>query len=219
MLYDQALLAVAYIEGYQVTAKRLFARAAREIFTYVLRDMMAADGGFYSAQDADSEGSEGKFYMWTVAEIQNVLDKDEAELYLTLFNAQKKGNFPDQDQNAATGENILYLEKPVSGDELQARLEGIRKKLYQARKKRIHPFKDDKILTGWNGLMIAALARGGRVFEDLQYTAAAEKAAGFILLNLRDTNNRLLRRYRQGNAGVDAQLNDYAFLIWGLLEL
>jgi uncharacterized protein YyaL (SSP411 family) len=219
MLYDQALLAVAYIEGYQVTGKRLFARAAREIFTYVLRDMTATDGGFYSAQDADSEGSEGKFYMWTVAEIQKVLDKDEAELYLTLFNAQKEGNFPDHDQNAAGGGNILYLEKPVSGDELHTRLEGIRKKLYQARKKRIHPFKDDKILTDWNGLMIAALARGGRVFEELQYTAAAEKAADFILLNLRDENNRLLRRYRQGKAGVDAQLNDYAFLIWGLLEL
>jgi hypothetical protein len=219
MLYDQALLALAYIEAYQVTGNRFFAQTAREIFTYVLRDMTAADGGFYSAQDADSEGSEGKFYMWAVPEIQKILDKDESELYLALFNVKNDGNFPNHDPDATQGKNILFLKNPVTGDDLLRRLEGIRKELFRERKKRIHPFKDDKLLTDWNGLMIAALARGGRAFVEPQYTAAAEKAVDFILRNLRDENNRLLRRYRQGNAGVFAQLNDYVFMIWGLLEL
>jgi uncharacterized protein YyaL (SSP411 family) len=219
MLYDQALLAMAYIEAYQVTGNRFYAQTAREIFTYVLRDMTANGGGFYSAQDADSEGSEGEFYLWTVSEIQKILDKDESELFLNIFNVKIDGNFPNHDPESTKAKNILYLKKPVAEDDLQTRLERIRKELFQERKKRIHPFKDDKILTDWNGLMIAALAKGGKALEEPRYTAAAEKAADFILLNLRDDNNRLLRRYRQGNAGVSAQLNDYAFMIWGLLEL
>ncbi len=152
-------------------------------------------------------------------QIQKILDKDETELYLNIFNVKIDGNFPNHDPESMKAKNILYLKKPVAEDDLQTRLERIRKELFQERKKRIHPFKDDKILTDWNGLMIAALAKGGKALEEPRYTAAAEKAADFILLNLRDDNNRLLRRYRQGNAGVSAQLNDYAFMIWGLLEL
>ena len=227
MLYDQALLAIAYIEAYQVTGRRIYARTAREIFTYVLRDMRAAEGGFYSAEDADSEGVEGKFYLWTLPEIQNILDKNNAQLYLNIYNVKNDGNFPSHDP-PTQGKNILHLKKPfseiskdlqMSQADLKTRLEYDRRLLFQERKKRIHPFKDDKILTDWNGLMIAALAKGGKALDEPRFTAAAEKAADFILINLRDKNGRLLRRYRQGNAGIAAQLNDYAFMVWGLLEL
>jgi uncharacterized protein YyaL (SSP411 family) len=227
MLYDQALLAIAYLEAYQVTGERIFAQTAREIFTYALRDLRAAEGGFFSAEDADSEGVEGKFYLWTLLEIQNILDKDNAKLYSNILNVEKDGNFASHEP-PTEGKNILHLKKTIaeiskglqmSQADLEPRLELSRQKLFKERKKRIHPFKDDKILTAWNGLMIAALAKGGKVLKENRYTSAAEKAAVFILVNLRDENGRLLRRYRRGKAGIPAQLNDYAFMVWGLLEL
>ena len=219
MLYDQALQAMAYIEAFQATGNLFFAQTAREIFTYVLRDMTSATGGFYSAEDADSEGSEGKFYMWSIPEVRQVLDENDSGFFLTLFNLKNDGNFPRHDPGLNTGDNILFLKAPVTDEVLQRRLGKIRKALFQEREKRIHPFKDDKILTDWNGLMIAALAKGGKALDDPQYTAAAEKAADFIWMNLRRDNRRLLHLYRNGKAGVDAQLNDYAFMIWGLIEL
>ena len=228
MLYDQALLAIAYIEAYQITGSSFYARTAREIFTYILRDMTASEGGFYSAEDADSEGVEGKFYLWSLTQIQDILTPSEAQLYQSIFNISADGNFVSPEHQGTNGNNIPHLKKPlseisknieISQADLQNRLEDIRQKLFQTRKNRIHPFKDDKILTDWNGLMIAALAMAGRVFDDPHYTRAAQKAADFILEYLRDDNGKLLKRYRRGKAGVAAQLSDYAFVIWGLLEL
>jgi uncharacterized protein YyaL (SSP411 family) len=228
MLYDQAMLIMAYAEAYQVTGKAFYARVAREVITYVLRDMTSTGGGFFSAEDADSEGIEGKFYLWTPQEIQNLLGAKEAVLFGKIFNVKDGGNFEDAGPGNHAGQNILHLKKPLSGlaaelglseKQLQSRLEAGREKLYRARKKRIHPLKDDKILTDWNGLMIAALAKAGKVLDNQEYTDAAAKAADFILQNLTDEAGRLLKRYRKGKAGLAAHLNDYAFMVWGLLEL
>jgi hypothetical protein len=176
-------------------------------------------GGFYSAEDADSEGEEGLFYLWTIDEIKNILSNVESELLINTYGLNKEGNYDDEATGNRTEKNILYLKEPINNIELKNRLNQIIKKLYQARKKRIHPLKDDKILTDWNGLMIAAYAKAGDVFNSDDYIQQAEKSAQFILKNLTDNNGRLLKRYRNGNAGVDAHLDDYAFFIWGLLEL
>ncbi|MFW6162984.1 MAG: thioredoxin domain-containing protein [Planctomycetota bacterium] len=228
MLYDQALLAMAYVEAFQATGKADYERTARQIFTYVLRDMTAPQGGFYSAEDADSEGVEGKFYVWTVAELREVLGGDDGDLAIRVFNATEDGNFIDEAHRRRTGTNILHLTKPLpeladdlgmDKDTLRERLEGIRRKLCERREKRVHPHKDDKVLTDWNGLMIAALAKGARAFGEPRYAEAATKAARFLLGTLRDADGRLLHRFRAGHVGVRAHLDDYAFLAWGLIEL
>jgi len=228
MLYDQALLAMAYTEAYQATGKKKYEETAREIFTYVLRDMMQPEGGFYSAEDADSEGVEGKYYVWTFEEAQQVLAPEEATLIVKVFNIRKDGNFMEEATKEGTGSNILHLRKSVkelasdlkvSEEALQKRLKAIRRKLFDYREKRVHPHKDDKILTDWSGLMIAALAKGAQVFEESEYAEAAERAADFILKTMRTPRGRLLHRYRDGQAGIPAHIDDYAFLIWGLLEL
>jgi hypothetical protein len=228
MLYDQAMLSMAYSEAYQATGKEEYNRTAQEIFTYVLRDMTAPGGGFYSAEDADSEGEEGKFYLWSDDQIRGVLGKDEADLIAQVFNVEKEGNFDEEATGRRTRGNILYLDSslneiafllglPVS--EIEKRVEEAREKLFKAREKRIHPHKDDKILTDWNGLMIAALARGAQAFDEPKYAEAAERAVSFILKNMRKPDGRLLHRYRDGEAGIQANLDDYAFLVWGLVEL
>ena len=228
MLYDQAMLIMVYTETYQATGNAFYARVAEEIITYVLRDMTSAEGGFYSAEDADSEGIEGKFYLWTPQEINNLLDEKEAAVFNGIFNVKEGGNFEEAGPGHNNDQNILHLQKPlpdhakdmgISEDQLRNRLEASRQKLFEARKNRIHPFKDDKILTDWNGLMIAALAKTGFVLNNQKYTAAASRAADFILQNLTSDNGRLLKRYRKGKAGQAAHLNDYAFMVWGLLEL
>lgn len=228
MLYDQAMLAMAYIEAYQATGKHEYERTAREIFTYVLRDMTAPEGGFYSAEDADSEGVEGKFYVWTEEEIKEVLGDDTAELIIRTYNTAREGNFTEEATGERTGANILHLKKPlseiaasfkISEDELSEKLENARIKLFEVREKRVHPHKDDKILTDWNGLMIAALSKGAGAFKEPEYAEAAKRAADFILKDMRDSNGRLLHRYRGGEAGIAATVNDYSFFIWGLLEL
>ena len=228
MLYDQALLAMAYLETYQVTHKEMYARTAREIFTYVLRDMTDAGGGFYSAEDADSEGVEGKFYLWTAEEINQVLGEEDGALITRVFSVEAGGNFSEEVGGEKTGGNILYGQKPierlaaeenVSGEELRYRLEVAREKLFAIREKRVHPSKDDKVLTDWNGLMIVALAQGGRVLGEKSYTEAAIKSADFILHNMVDGAGRLQHRWRQGEASLPGHLDDYAFLVWGLLEL
>ena len=188
MLYDQAMLAMAYIETFQATGKEEYAQTAREIFTYVLRDMTAAGGGFYSAEDADSEGEEGKFYLWTYDEIKRILAPEEADLFIKVFNIEENGNFTDEAAGSKTGRNILHLTKSleeiaselnVSVPELQKRLESIRQKLFTYRDKRVHPHKDDKILTDWNGLMIAALAKGARVFDEPRICQRCQTCRGF----------------------------------------
>ena len=228
MLYDQALLAIAYTEAYQATGEPGYRQTAQEILAYVLRELRAPQGGFYSAQDADSEGVEGKFYVWTEDEVRNVLEDDEADLVISVFNTQKQGNFAEEASGQETGANILHLKKPisllsselsVSEQYLRERLEVARKKLFAHRESRVRPATDDKILTDWNGLMVAALAKGAQVFDAPAYSEAAQRAADFILNNMRTPEGRLLHRYRDGEAAISAYLDDYAFLIWGLIEL
>ncbi len=228
MLYDQAGLAQVYLEGYQITRDPLFAKTAREIFTYVLRDLTADKGGFYSAQDADSEGEEGKFYLWNVASINAVLGDEDAAFFCGLFNLTEEGNYLDESQREKTGQNILYLsERPEliaksnnsAPAEIERRIESCREKLSAARKLRTPPLTDDKILTAWNGMMISALAAGGRILNDQSYTVAAQKAAEFILTAVCSPDKKLLRRYREGEAAIDAFAEDYAFLAKGLLDL
>ena len=221
MLYDQALLAMAYTEAGQALGKEEYGRAAREIFTYVLRDMTSPEGGFYSAEDADSEGREGLFYVWRPEEIKRHLGKEEGDLFCRFYGVSPEGNFED-------GTSVLHISGPaetfsarekMDRQELEEILQRGREKLFRIREKRIHPLKDDKILTSWNGLMIAALARGAQAFGHPAYAEAGKKAADFILKNLQDPSGRLLHRYRDGQAAIPAQLDDYAFLILGLYEL
>lgn len=228
MLYDQAMLAMAYTEGFQATGKGEYGRAAREIFTYVHRDLTSPAGGFYSGEDADSEGKEGKFYLWTEGEIRQILAKEEADLIVKVFNVEEYGNFTEQGAESGTGENILHLKKTMTElafelnmpeKELLRRLDGAREKLFVARGRRVHPHKDDKVLTDWNGLMIAAFSKGARALDMPEYSEAAVKAANFILNNMRTPDGRLLHRHRDGESAITACLDDYTFLVWGLIEL
>ena len=228
MLYDQAMLALAYLETYQATGKAIYSDTAREIFTYVLRDMRSPEGGFYSAEDADSEGVEGKFYLWTEKEIREILLPDEADLIVRAFHVEKNGNFREEASGKSLGANILYTGKPLAdmasemnlpAEELKKKIESARSRLLEVREKRIHPHKDDKILTDWNGLLIAALAKGAQVLGEKAYSDAATDAVNFILKKMRKPDGRLLHRYRQGEASISAHLDDYAFLGWGLTEL
>ena len=211
MLYDNALLAIAYLETYQATKKEKYAETARQIFTYVLRDMTSSKGGFYSAEDADSEGIEGKFYVWKIDEIRQVLGDNDGELFCTLFDITSRGNFE--------GYNIPNLIKGTYPENQKEFVQKCRELLFQHREKRIHPYKDDKILTAWNGLMIAAMAMGGRVLGNEKYTEAAERAFAFIKSELIREDGRLMSRYRDGEAANPAYVDDYSFLIWGLIEL
>ena len=218
MLYDQAMLSLAYLEAYQATGRAFFAQTAREIFEYVLRDMTDARGGFYCAEDADSEGEEGKFYVWPKNEVERLLGADDAAWVVATFGLENEGNYVEEASGLRTGENILWLSGPLPVQDA-ARWDTIRRKLSLIRGQRVHPYKDDKVLTDWNGLMIAALARGAQVLDDPAYAVAAAGAADFVLETMRDVDGCLLHRYRDGEAAIAATLDDYAFLIWGLLEL
>ena len=227
MLYDQAMLAMAYTEAYQVTGKDEYAQTAREIFAYILRDMTAPDGGFYSAEDADTDGEEGKFYLWTHQEITQVLSVEEANLATIAFSIKKDGNFSETDGRENIS-NILHLTETleelatnlnISVHELKKNLEKIRKKLFTYREKRVHPHKDDKILADWNGLMVAALSKGAQVLNEPQYANAAKRAIDFTFNNMLMLDGRLLHRFRDGQAALPAYIDDYAFLIYGMLEL
>jgi len=221
MLYDQAMLAIAYVEAYQATGKAQYAEAARQIFIYVLRDMTSPEGAFYSSENADSEGEEGKFYIWTQDEIKAILGKKRGDLFCRFYGVTKKGNLEE-------GKSVIHIKKPVeefardegmSPDELKKILEQSRKKLFAAREKRIHPSKDDKILTDWNGLMIVALSKGAQALNKREYADAARKAADFLLQELRRKDGRLFHRYREGEAALPGYVDDYAFLVWGLIDL
>jgi uncharacterized protein len=228
MLYDQALLAIAYLETYQATGKQEYSGTAREIFTYVLRDMTAPEGGFYSAEDADSEGQEGKFYLWSLEEIKQALGPGELDLCLKIFNVKENGNFTHEASAENNRSNILHMtrsleeiadESGLSLPELHEHLIAITGKLFSHRDKRIHPFRDDKILTDWNGLMVAALARGARILNERTYVDAAQHAIDFIMKNMLGKDGRLVHRYRDGEAAIPAHLDDYVFLIHGLVEM
>jgi hypothetical protein len=228
MLYDQALLSMAYLEAFQATGNTDYAACAREIFTYVLRDMTDPEGPFYSAEDADSEGVEGRFYVWSEREIRHVLDAGLAALVIRCFHVLPNGNWVDPAGHGDAESNILHLEEELVGPAVEvgstpgscgAELERARQLLFAAREKRVHPHKDDKVLTDWNGLMIAALARGAQVLGEPCYEEAARKALRFITERMAGENGRLLHRYRDGEASIPANLDDYAFLVWGLIEL
>ena len=228
MLYDQALLAMAYTEGWLVTGEAAYERTAREIFDYVRRDLTSPEGAFYSAEDADSEGVEGKFYVWTAAEIREALPEADAALFASVYGLVEDGNYHDEATGAATGANIPFLADPLDAvaarmglapDALQTRLDGCRQTLLALREKRVRPLCDDKVLTDVNGLMIAALAKAARAFDDEDLAGRARRAADHILDRLLLPEGRLLHRLRQGEAAVTGMLDDYAFLAWGLTEL
>jgi len=228
MLYDQALLAMAYTEAFQATKKEQYAQTVGEIFTYLLRDLASPDGGFFSAEDADSEGEEGKFHVWTWDEVHEVLDSEEAAFAVDVFNLQKEGNFTEEATGRRTGASILHRTRTDSEiaakwnspeAEVRALVETVQSKLFAARQQRVRPHRDEKILTDWNGLTIAALAKAARVLHEPAYAEAGAAAAHFILDRLRDPDRRLLHSYCNGEAQVRAQLSDYTFLTWGLLEL
>jgi uncharacterized protein YyaL (SSP411 family) len=228
MLYDQALLAMVYLEAFQITNVALFSQTAREIFTYVGRDMVSPEGGFYTAEDADSEGVEGKFYVWTLEEWLNALETKEVDIWQKVMNITKNGNFKNEATGYSTGDNIAHMSHPadhwvrlwrITPDEFQRKYEEVRQVLFDVRKERIHPVKDDKVLTDWNGLMIAAFAMGARILGKNAYDVIAVTSADFIWNNLRETDGGLLHRYRDGHAAISATASDYAFYIDGLLEL
>jgi uncharacterized protein YyaL (SSP411 family) len=228
MLYDQAIVSGIYLDAYQATGEKLYADVARDIFAYVLEDLQAPEGGFYSTRDADSEGLEGAYYVWTVDEILAVLGKDEGELACRYWDVSTDGNWFEPHGHAPEGpKNILHVTKPpevfaelvqATQDELEARIASWRGKLKEARARRVPPGLDDKILTSWNGLMIASLAKGARVLDEPRFAEAAAKAADFVLANLR-RDGRLLRTHRRGQSRLTAFLDDYAFFIEGLLNL
>ena len=237
MLYDQAQLAVSYLEAYQLTGDEFHALQARRILDYVLRDMTHPDGGFYSAEDADSvidprephKKGEGAFYIWSHMEIERVLGRPAAEWFCFHFGVRPDGNVTHDPHGEFTGRNILYqahsleetarhFEKPE--DEISAALEEAQEKLLAARAERVRPHLDDKILTAWNALMISAFALGGRVLAEGRYRGAARRAAEFLLGKLYDpATGTLLRRYRDGKAGIPGMLEDYAFFAQALLDL
>ncbi|MFO7447346.1 MAG: thioredoxin domain-containing protein [Ignavibacteriaceae bacterium] len=227
MLYDQALLSSAYTEAYLATKNNLYKNTAEEILEYILRDMTSPEGGFYSAEDADSEGVEGKFYLWTENELSEILGED-AGFFIQVFNTTNDGNWIDPVHGSRDKTNILHLKKShdeladdlnLQLNELDNTINKLRTILFNRRERRIHPYKDDKILTDWNGLMISAFARAAQAFSEEKYTNAAEKAAAFILDKLRDKNGRLLHRYRSGEAGINAHADDYSFFIAALIDL
>jgi uncharacterized protein len=228
MLYDQALLLLACTEAYQATHHSLYKQIAREIATYILRDMTSFLGGFYAAEDADSDGEEGKYYTWTSEELQRILSSDDFDLFTTLFsiikNTTARASIPTQPSHP----QILFHQQSfkesatllgLSDKQLTTKIKKITTALYQARKKRTPPLKDDKILCDWNGLMIAALAKAGVVFGEQSYVETAEKAAQFLEKTLIRKTGQVLHRFRDGTVGIQGFADDYAFLIWGFLEL
>lgn len=227
MLYDQALLTLAYVETYQATAAPKYKLTAKETLDYVLRDLVSPEGGFYSAEDADSEGEEGKFYLWTEDEIKQALPQEDAGLATKLFNVQKRGNYQEALRDS-TGKNILHLAKPIEElaqennltiEEVIIALGRITNQLFKSREKRMHPSKDDKILVDWNGLMIAALARASQVLGEEKYLVAARKAADFLLKEMRTQDGRVYHRYAKQERAITGFLDDYSNLIFALIEL
>ena len=215
MLYDNALLSRVYLEAYQVTGQEEYARVAREIFTYLFRDMTDSQGGFYSAEDADSEGEEGKFYVWTPAEIKKILGQADGEVFCKLYRTTEAGNFEHS--------NILHLKGslPESLKSLEKEenwWKGVREKMLQTRSRRVRPHLDEKILTAWNSLMISSLAKGYQVLGDPSYLQAAEKASTFISQSL-FKDGRLLASYRKGPADIQGYIDDYAFFQAAQLDL
>jgi len=228
MLYDQGLVSSIYLDAHQATRNPFYAYVASDIFNYVITDLQSAQGGFYSSRDADSGGLEGAFYIWTVEEIHKVLGEEDGKLFCEYYDVSADGNWFEARGHAPPGpKNILRIQVPadtfakkhdINPKEFQKTLAQWRDKLLAVRAELIPPGLDDKILTGWNGLMISALAKGARVLDEPRYAASASAAADFILRELRK-DGRLLRTYRKDQARLTGYLSDYAFFIDGLLNL
>jgi len=237
MIYDQAQLAWSYLEAYQITQDAFFAKVAREILDYVLRDMTHPEGGFYSAEDADSapdaahpeEKEEGAFYLWRKPQIENLLGRENAEIFNYGFGVSDSGNTINDPHGDFRDGNVLYAAYAVAEAarrfkkteaEITTILNEGKQKLFAQRKTRPRPHLDDKIITAWNGLMISAFARAAQVLDEPKYLQAAERAADFVLSKLYNTQTKtLVRRYRDGEAKFPAHLDDYAFLALGLSDL
>jgi uncharacterized protein YyaL (SSP411 family) len=228
MLYDQALLIITYGEAFQVTRENLYRDTALEIIDYVLRDMHSPEGVFYSAEDADSEGQEGRYYLWTEPEIRKALTPAEYDLASKAYNIQHDGNYEDEKSYTPNGFNLLYRshgdeelasELDISVKVLNRRMREVRDKLLAHRMGKTRPLKDNKVLCDWNGLMIVALSKASRIFGDGRSGIAAKRAADFTLANMRASDGRLYHRYIDGEVTINGFLEDYAFLIWGLIEL
>jgi uncharacterized protein YyaL (SSP411 family) len=220
MLYDNALLARIYLYAYQATRKPLYRKVAEEIFEYVIRDMTDSSGGFYSSEDADSEGEEGKFYTWTRDEILNALGEEEGDLFCRYFDVTKEGNFEH-------GKSILNIPVPleefsekngIPQDRLEKVIASGKKKLFYLREERVRPGRDEKVLTAWNGLMLTAFAEAANILGRDDYREVAVRNAEFLLDELM-RDGRLFRTYKDGKASLNAYLEDYAFLSEGLIAL
>lgn len=220
MLYDNALLLMAYTECYQLTKDPFYKEVSEKIITFIKREMTSSDGAFYSAIDADSEGVEGKYYIWDYEEIVDCLSDDTAELFTTIYSITPEGNFEGKNipNLIHTDFDMIEMENELPFETLKEQLEEARIKLLTYREKRVYPHVDDKVLTSWNGMMIAALAKAGKVFDSTEYIHAAEKAIDFIEEKLVH-DNRLMARYRDGETKYKAYIDDYAFLLWGYIEL
>ncbi len=233
MLYDQAQLVGSYLEAYQITHEKFYADVARDVLDYVLRDMTGKDGQFYSAEDADSEGVEGKFYVWEQSEIVDALggpsSREAAEIFNYYYGVEKNGNAPSDPHDEFRNKNILIVRHTIedtakqfgkSPDEIRDLLANARGKLWEIRAQRPRPHLDDKTITAWNGLMISAFARAYQALAEPRYLETATKATAFIESRLSDEKTgKLLRRYRQGETAIDGFVDDYAFLIQGLIDL
>ncbi|MBA2619535.1 MAG: thioredoxin domain-containing protein [Rubrobacter sp.] len=219
MLYDNALLSRLYLEAHQATGDPFYRRVAEETLDYVLRDMTSPEGGFYSAEDADSEGEEGKFYVWTPGEIEEALDPEGARLALRYWDVTERGNFE--------GKNILNVPRPpkvvadefgLAPEELWGRIVGIREKLFAVREGRVRPGRDEKVLAAWNGLMLHAFALAARVTGREDYREAARRNAAFLLDRMKE-DGRLHRSHKDGRARFNGYLEDYAMVADGLVAL
>ncbi|MCY4171627.1 MAG: thioredoxin domain-containing protein [Bacteroidetes bacterium] len=218
MLYDQALLLLTYLEAYQVTRKQEYLQTVRHTIAYLQRELRNSEGAYYTGEDADSEGIEGKYYVWDINEIRRILTPEQAKEVEYIFNLGRKGNYLDEATRKLIGQNILYraVDDTLTDSE---HLSQASDRLLQSRSQRIRPLLDDKILTDWNGLMIMVLAKCGMVLGDLSLIRDAEKCLQFIETYLISTSGQLLHRWREEVAGIPGLLDDYAFLIGGLIAL
>ena len=220
MLYDNSLFIIALIETFQITGEQEFADYANDVLDYIDRDMTSKEGGFFSAEDADSEGVEGKFYVWSKEEVESILGRQTASIAVPFFNVTQEGNFEHKNiLNQTYTQQELAKDLGLALETVATELTTAREKLLKERNKRIRPLLDDKILTSWNGLMISAMARVGRVLEDANRIAIAEKAMHFILSNLKTSEGKLLRRFREEEARYDGYLFDYSSIAVACLEL
>ena len=228
MLYDQAMLLLAYSEAFAATKKEFYRIVCVEILEYLKDQLLSPEGAFFSAEDADSEGEEGKFYTWTFQELSRALTAEELEFAIVAFDVKEEGNFKEEASGEVTGRNVLVRARTWEEiseelgkvrDETVQKWKQIRSKLFEIRQNRVRPRKDDKVLADWNGLTIAALANAGKILFDGAFLKHAKDAAEFILRTMVTDDFQVFHRYRDGQVAIEGFLDDYAFLTWGLLEL